>query len=367
MDRLDDILKAHVAQGEDTTNKLLGAAFIVTNKDGFLYSGSAGRSRMDTASRPFGTDTFTWIASCTKLITSSCVLHLVEQGKAGLDDDLRPLVPELAAMQILRGFQREKPILEQNTKPITFRVLLTHTLGLPYDMIDPDVVKYSQFISRTDWCMSWNRNGFNTPIRFTPGEGWLYGPAPDWAGLALEAITGDTLGAYMQRHVLDPLKMQDTGFWPAKLQDRNISRRGVEPVERKEEGGKLEGVNAWQPEEHEIESGGAGLYSTADNYAKFLQGFLRGEVIGEKIMQEMFAPQLNEKQRSAMEAIAYEDPAARWGFVPEFLEGTPINHGLGGIINLKDVEGKRRKGSMTWSGMVNSRWVSLAMLPIANS
>jgi CubicO group peptidase (beta-lactamase class C family) len=76
---------------------------------------------MDLSSRPFEPDTFTWIASCTKIITSTCVMHLVEQGKASLDDDLRPLVPELAAMKILRGFDGEKPILEENTKPITFR------------------------------------------------------------------------------------------------------------------------------------------------------------------------------------------------------------------------------------------------------
>lgn len=243
-------------------------------------------------------------------------------------------------------------------KLISLRILLTHTLGLPYDILDPDIMKWSKLNSRTDWAMSWNRSGFATPIRFTPGEGWLYGPALDWAGLALQAITGDTLGAYMQRHVFDPLNMQDTGFWPGKLESRGVEERGVEPVERKE-GGKLEGVQPWEPAEHEIESGGAGLYSTAGDYAKFLQGFIRGEVVSETSMQEMFTPQLNDAQRTAMETIAYKlGEEARLGFAPEFPVGAPINHGLAGIINLEDVEGKRRKGSIMWSGMVNSRWVS---------
>lgn len=86
-----------------------------------MWSGSAGRSRMDPSSRSFGTDTFTWIASASKLITTTCVMQIVEQGKIGLDDDVRPLVPELAAMQILRGFEGDEPILEDNTRPITFR------------------------------------------------------------------------------------------------------------------------------------------------------------------------------------------------------------------------------------------------------
>ena len=54
-------------------------------------------------------------------MTTTCVMHLVEQGKIGLDDDVRPLVPELAAMQVLRGFDGEKPILEDITTPITLR------------------------------------------------------------------------------------------------------------------------------------------------------------------------------------------------------------------------------------------------------
>ncbi|KAL2210681.1 beta-lactamase/transpeptidase-like protein [Sarocladium strictum] len=205
--------------------------------------------------------------------------------------------------------------------------------------------------------MSWNRGGFNTPIKFAPGESWLYGPALDWAGLALEAITGDTLGAYMQRHIFEPLGMKDTGFWPERLSDEKLEERGVEPVERKETGGKLVGVPAWQPKEHEIESGGAGLYSTNEDYAKFLSAFLKGELLSDKSMEEVFTPQLDDTQRAAMEAIAYHSGEdVRMGFTPEFPVDTPINHGLAGVLNLEDVEGKRRKGSIMWSGMVNSRW-----------
>ena len=203
--------------------------------------------------------------------------------------------------------------------------------------------------------MTWNRNGFFTPVKFAPGDAWLYGPALDWAGFVLEAITGDTLGAYMQSHIFNPLSMTDTGFWPERLSD-GISQRGIEPVERSEETGKLVGRSPWPPAEHEIESGGAGLYSTAQDYAKFLRAFLNGELLSEQSMTEVFKPQLDEKQRAAMEKLAYGD--AYLGFVPGFPKGHPLSRGLAGVINSTDIEGKRRAGSITWSGMVNSRWVS---------
>lgn len=208
--------------------------------------------------------------------------------------------------------------------------------------------------------MTWNRNGFNTPIRFAPGDGWLYGPAIDWAGFVLEKITGVTLGAYMQTKIFDKLDMRDTGFWPEKLPQ--TEDRAVEPVQRVAEGekaGKLEGVPQWTPVEHEIESGGAGLYGTAGDYAKFQRAYLAGELLSKKTMDMVFTPQLNEKQKTSLETIAYESgEEVRLGFAPEFPKGFPLSHGLSGILNLEDVEGKRKKESITWSGMVNSRWVS---------
>lgn len=147
MEKLNSILRAYTATDSDTTNKLLGASFVVINKDGtfatlrllnkhhctgnandplpgieILYSGAAGRQGFDPNSAAWTPKTFTWLASVSKLITLICVMMLVESGKANLDDDLRPLIPELASMQILKGFDDDgKPKLEQNHSPITLR------------------------------------------------------------------------------------------------------------------------------------------------------------------------------------------------------------------------------------------------------
>lgn len=354
MDKISAILQEHVAQGDDTSNKLLGASFVVVNSQDVIYTGSAGRIGFDIGSKPFRTDSFVWMASLTKIITVTSIMQVVEHGLVGLDDDVRPLIPELAAMQVLRGFDAKgKPILEDNTKPITLRILLTHTLGLGYDIADPDLVKWSKYVHRTATNLDWSRDGFNTPIKFAPGEGWYYGAAVDWAALVLEKVTGKSLGEYMQENIFEPLDIKDTGFWPEKLPQ--TADRAVSCTYR--EGDRLNPGPLPVPKAHEIESGGAGLFSTAQDYALFFRGFLQGKLLKEESVEEMFTPQLNETQSDMLESICYT-PGRQVAFAPEFPQGLRLNHGIGGVMNSEDVPGKRRKGSLMWSGMCNSRWVS---------
>ncbi len=141
MEKLDKILGSYAATADGTKGKLFGASFIVITKDGRnptlptiavpllmlpmagpVYEGSAGHIDASPDSPKYGTDTVQWVASMTKLLTTICVLQLAEEGKWTLDDDLRPLVPEMAQAEILEGFDEDgQPILVANTKPITIR------------------------------------------------------------------------------------------------------------------------------------------------------------------------------------------------------------------------------------------------------
>ncbi|POR32911.1 Acyltransferase LovD [Tolypocladium paradoxum] len=93
MDTLNAISQAHVAQGADTTDNLLGAAFVVANKHGVHPRSphhvhrAARRIGFDADSKPFAGDAFTWVASMTKLITATCLMQLVEPGDVALDED----------------------------------------------------------------------------------------------------------------------------------------------------------------------------------------------------------------------------------------------------------------------------------------
>ena len=165
----------------------------------------------------------------------------------------------------------------------------------------------------------------------------------------------------MHDKVFAPLGMRSTGFWPEKLPQ--AQGRAVSWALRVD-GGALGETAPLAPKEHEMESGGAGLYSTAGDYALFLKGLLSGKLVSEQTLGEMFRPQLTEVQRDELQATMVSSPWAKYGFVPEFPTSIALDHGLGGILNMEDVSGKRRKGSMMWNGMANSRWV--CTLPVSS-
>lgn len=232
-------------------------------------------------------------------------------------------------------------------------MLLTHTAGLAYDTNDPNLIRWSKSIGRKEIHLNWTLSAITTAFIFPPGEGWVYGIANDWAALVLEKATGKSLGSYMQENIFGPLGMHHTSFWPDKLpqtQDRTVT-----PSFRK--GTSLTPFHPPLPKEHELESGGAGLFTTAHDYSLFLKAFLGGQLLEEQTMGTMFKDQLDDIQREMLQETVYK-PDIQPAFGPEFPKDFPISSGIGGLINLEDVPGKRRQGSMEWTGALNSRWVS---------
>jgi CubicO group peptidase (beta-lactamase class C family) len=291
----------------------------------------------------------------SKIVSVTAVMHLVEQGRVALDDDMREIVPQLATLQILKGFDEAgKPILEDNTKPVTLRHLLTHGAGMGIDLADPDLMRWSAAIGRKTHINTHTLEGWTVPLRFAPGDGWYYGVATDWAGVALETITGQTLAEYMGRYVLQPLGMGSTTFY------RNTIPHRAPCTMRNALTGAVSVVPTIVPAEPPRLSAGAGLYSSAGDFIKLLQGLLKvsageGGILKKETADEMFRPQLSPAQRGVLKFVS---DMYRKAQVPEFEEGMPLDHGISGIINLEDSKGKRRKGSMMWQGMCNSHWVS---------
>ncbi|PKS13059.1 hypothetical protein jhhlp_000400 [Lomentospora prolificans] len=350
--KLSSILQDHIATGEDTKGKLLGASFIVVTKDDVLYSGSAGRIAPATSSPAWTDKSFTWLASMSKIITISAMMQLVERGLISLDTDCRPLVKELGVAQILKGFEGDKPILEPNTKPMTFKHLLTHTAGFGVDIADPDLIKWAKVTDRKVNCHSWSKAGFNIPLKFAPGEGWYYGFSTDWAGQVLEAVTGKRLSEYVQENVFDPLGMKDSGFWPYKMPQITDDQRAAY-LYRQEDGQLKAGPPEFNEKEHEIESAGAGIFTTPRDYAVFLSGLIAGKVVKQETLELILTPQINETQEYVLNLIA---KMVKEAFAPEWPGEPKLTHGIGGVISIEDIPGKRHKGSLAWSGAANSRW-----------
>jgi CubicO group peptidase (beta-lactamase class C family) len=239
---------------------------------------------------------------------------------------------------------------------IVYRHLLTHTVGLSYDTGDADLIKWAAATGRTvtnqDWCLE----GFTTPFSFPPGEGWCYGTAIDWAGYVLEVVTGQKLGEYMEQHIFKPLGMASTTFFPKRIP--GAEDRIVEYFERDENGILKPFTFEGNVDNHQMDSGGGGLISTPGDYAKLLLAILQHKLINQETTETMFTPQLDEVQAASVQEYVELAPHV---FVPEFplKDGhvaITLNHGLGGMMNMEDVPGKRKKGSLTWSGYTNGRW-----------
>ncbi|KAK3985280.1 beta-lactamase/transpeptidase-like protein [Cladorrhinum sp. PSN332] len=360
-DKLTSLLQSHVAQDGDTKDKLLGASFIVVNKDGTtLFSGSSGRTNQPYDASPnFTTNSFAWVASLTKLLTSISLLQLVGRNLLTLDGDLRPLIPEFAKVQILRGFDESNsgtPILEPNTSPVTLRQLLTHTSGYGYDMLHPALSRWCQSTGHNQHNMS--RPGWDTPLVFVPGGegGWTYGSGIDWAGIALEEITGQTLGEYFEENLFKPLGIKDSTFKSKEI-TQDLEGRKVRLSYRTEENETAIKVGEVPipVEGFEKESGGAGLWTTAEEYSRVLRAVLDGGcgILSSELVDEMFRPQLNEEQQATLKKTLVPN-----GLAPDYVgvEDAQENFGLAGALNLKDLPGRRKKKSMMWSGMCNGHW-----------
>ena len=155
----------------------------------------------------------------------------------------------------------------------------------------------------------------------------------------------------MKENLFKPLGMNDSTFRPEELP--HVANRSGAFMIRTPEGILVSGPSPF-PKEHELESGGAGGHSTAHDYAKLITALLQGGVLSQTSVDTLFAPQLTDIQRKEMK----ETVSTFWdAYCPEFPKDAELSYALGGMVNLTDVPGKRRAGSVMWSGYFNQHWV----------
>ena len=183
-----------------------GVVALAATEKGVFYEGAFGTR--DLASGPAMTpDTIFRLASMTKAVTSVAAMQLVEQGKLQLDQPIGDVLPELAAPQVLEGFDDAgAPRLRPAKRPITLRHLLTHTAGFGYEIWDADLVRY---VKASRHAVDEHRKlaSLRLPLVFDPGERWEYGINIDWVGRAVEAVSGQPLEVYFREHIFAPLGM----------------------------------------------------------------------------------------------------------------------------------------------------------------
>jgi methyl acetate hydrolase len=330
-----------------------GVAAAVATADGPVFEAAFGKR--DLASGAAMTpDTVVRIASMTKAITGACAMQLVEQGKLDLDGPIGRLLPELGAVQVFEGYGADgKPKLRPPKRPVTLRHLLTHTSGHVYDTWNGDSLAYRETSGLPVLDTRLNAS-LSTPLFFDPGERWEYGIGIDWAGKAVEAVSGLKLADYMKRDLCDPLGMADTAFRLNEEQTKRLSQlylrtsQGLELFERSE------------PKNPEFDAGGGGLYSTVRDYLTFAQMILhKGKFNGAQVLKPATVELMSQN------AIGATDVTMLKTFIPirsnevHFTAG--MKWGLTFMINPKAKPAGRSAGSMAWAGLMNSYyWIDPA-------
>lgn len=238
-------------------------------------------------------DTIFRLYSMTKPVTSAAAMILLEEGKIDLLDPVSKFLP---------GFQ-DQYVIENGVKipvikPATIQNLLNMTSGLVYPgegnpaeirntpLMEEIIAKLStpEALKTVDIA---NRIG-ELPLAFMPGTTWQYGLSADVLGAVIEVVSGMSYGEFLKKRIFEPLGMQDTAFYvPAARQNR------LAKVYRETEDGLVEehfshlGIQNTMEREPAFESGGAGLTSTIDDYARFTQMLLqKGEYQGRRILSQ---------------------------------------------------------------------------------
>ncbi len=291
LNRIDAMCRQAVQDGD-----LPGIVALVARHGKIVFHEAYGMAD-NPSSRKLGKDDIFRIASQSKAITSTAVMMLWEEGKFRLDDPISDFIPEFKNPKVLSSFRYGDT--SYTTVPasqeITIRHLLTHTSGIGYGVIDGDErfkmiyekAGITDLFTTEDITIGESvKKLARLPLHHHPGEAYTYSEGLDVLGYFIEIVSGMHFDEFLRKRLFDPLGMDDTWFYlPGSKADRLVS------VQKKENGEWVRYPVTFYDTDYPVTgaksffSGGAGLSSTAKDYATFLQIYLNGgELNGVRIL-----------------------------------------------------------------------------------
>jgi CubicO group peptidase (beta-lactamase class C family) len=241
------------------------------------------------AASPMREDAIFRIASQTKALVSVGVMILQEDGRLLITDPLSKFMPEFRETTVAVAKDGGGYEVVKAKRSITIRDLLTHTAGIGYggglakDRWEAAGITGWYFADRNEPVGATVSRMASLPFDAQPGERWVYGYSTDILGALIEKVSGDTLEGFLQSRILTPLGMKDTHFYlPESKKDRLavVYTAGASGLARAPDPGGMVGQGAYVQGPRKSYSGGAGLLSTAIDYARFLQMLLNGGELG---------------------------------------------------------------------------------------
>lgn len=287
--RVDRLLDSYVNDGR------IGGIVALVLRDGKpVYEHAAGWADKE-AGRKMAMDTEFRIASQSKALTSVAILQLMEDGKLTVNDQAGKYIPTFAKTTVaVKNDSGSGITLTPAKRPVTIRDLLTHTAGISYGQ-EPELsalyeakglgpaAGFGWYFADKDEpiCTSMERLG-TLPFKAQPGDAFVYGYNTDILGCIVEKASGESLDEYIRSHITAPLGLQDTYFFlPPAKKDRLAVVYGSGPdgkIVRQPEGARGQGSYVGGPRKGF--SGGAGIVSTARDYATFLEALRNGGAFG---------------------------------------------------------------------------------------
>ncbi len=364
-----------VLDGAVAARKVAGATTLIVRRGKVVHSAVSGRRDVE-AGKPLERSTLFRIASMSKPITSAAVMVLVDDGKLGLDDPVSRFLPEFRDPRVLvmprvgTPAPAEVPTVAAE-RPITIRQLLTHTCGLSYRFANPPVLgplyverAVSDGLAETPGTLADNLKRLaSLPLLHQPGSAWHYGLSTDVLGRVVEVASGMSFERFLRERIFRPLKMDDTGFLvpPGRrdrlavlytpAEDNTILRAPEGPIQM----GPLVfsgHVPTWDTGTYH--SGGAGLTSTIDDYARFLQMILdKGELEGARVLKVESVEAMTRHQIGDLR-------------IPPIGQGEGFGLGFGVVLDENRDRDPAGPGALSWSGLFYTYfWVDVRREMIA--
>jgi methyl acetate hydrolase len=325
-----------------------GVVALVTGRDGVLYEAAAGK--LDAAHNiAMPVNAIFSIASMTKPVTSVAIMMLFEEGKLKLDDPVSKYLPGFDNLRVITKFNEKDATYE--TRPakgtMTIRHLLTHTSGIGYGFTNPIEYRLTQATKKGEW---------ELPLLSDPGEKWNYSASTRVLGMIVEKITGMPLEAWYQQRIFKPLGMVDTSYAVSADKQSRV------PTQYS----RINGVLQAQPKAPIPSTptppfrGDGGLYSTVQDYGKFVQMMLNGGRLGSaKILSESSVKMMGENNIGSI-FVELQPDADKLRTKPFPLGAGRDKFGLGFQIASDDPKYAkfRSPGSLSWAGIFNTEfWI----------
>lgn len=285
-ERLERITTA--VQNDINDKRIAGAVTLVVRHGKVAWFKAQGM-RDREAGKPMPTDAMFRICSMSKPITTVAAMMLYEEGKFLLEDPVSKYLPEFKDMKVLVKPAKGEPYTIPATKEITVRDLMRHTSGMTYNWNEDLGAMYEKAnvasgLLQYDGTIADNAKSLaGMPLLFNPGEKWEYSLSVDVLGRLIEVWSGKPLDEFFRTRIFEPLGMKDTYFYPPEnkfdrlataytyYSDKGLNRFPDTPIR---EGTFVYSADYPTKGPKKLFSGGAGLVSTAMDYARFCQMML---------------------------------------------------------------------------------------------